>query len=130
PRQANRQEEPQQKPPQVVEPQLAKDSTVQDDEVLPERPKPRRVHPASQRRAASAQVANHVTNEIATDFIPLSYMNAASLQDGGQIVRVQLPRSALANFVFRMNKERYKEKVKDEVIFGVEGKALEIRFVQ
>jgi len=130
PRQANRQEETQQKPQPVVEPELAKDSTVQDDEVLPERPKPRRVHPASQRRPASAQVANHVTNEIATDFIPLSYMNAASLQDGGQIVRVQLPRSALANFGFPVNMDRYNEKVKADVLFGVDGTARAIRFVQ
>jgi hypothetical protein len=133
PRQANRQEEPQQKPQPVVDqstPQLAKDSTVQDDEVLPQPRKPRRIHPASQRRPASAQVANHVTNEIATDFIPLSYMNAASLQDGGQIVRVQLPRSALANFGFPVNMDRYNEKVKADVLFGVDGTARAIRFVQ
>ena len=130
PRQANRQEEPQQKPQQVVEPELAKDSTVQDDEVLPQHQKPRRIHPASQRRPASAQVANHVTNEIATDFIPLSYMNAASLQDGGQIVRVQLPRSALANFGIPVNMDRYNERVKADVLFGVDGTARAIRFVQ
>jgi len=129
-RQANRQEEPQQKPQPVVEPQLAQDSTVPDDEVLPQRQKPRRIHPASQRRPASTQVANHVTNEIATDFIPLSYMNAASLQDGGQIVRVQLPRSALANFGFPVNMDRYNEKVKADVLFGVDGTARAIRFVQ
>ncbi|HEV8203737.1 MAG TPA: hypothetical protein VGP98_05850 [Pyrinomonadaceae bacterium] len=128
-RQATRQEEPQQKPQPVVEPQLAQDSTV-PDEVLPQRPKPRRIHPASLRRPASAQVANHVTNEIATDFIPLSYMNAASLQDGGQIVRVQLPRSALANFGFPVNMDRYNEKVKADVLFGVDGTARAIRFVQ
>jgi len=130
PRQANRQEEPQQKPQPVVEPQLAKDSTIQDDEVLPQHQKPRRIHLASQRQPASAQVANHVTNEIATDFIPLSYMNAASLQDGGQIVRVQLPRSALANFGFPVNMDRYNEKVKADVLFGVDGTARAIRFVQ
>jgi len=130
PRQANRLEEPQQKPQPVVESQLAKDSTIQDDEVLPQRQKPRRIHPASQRRPASAQVANHVTNEIATDFIPLGYMNAASLQDGGQIVRVQLPRSALANFGFPVNMDRYNEKVKADVLFGVDGTARAIRFVQ
>jgi hypothetical protein len=129
-RQASRQEEPQQKPQQVVEPQLANDSTAQDDELLPQRPKPRRIHPVSLRRPASAQVANHVTNEIATDFIPLSYMNAASLQDGGQIVRVQLPRSALANFGFPVNMDRYNEKVKADVLFGVDGTARAIRFVQ
>ena len=131
-RQASRQDEPQRKPSVVEQatPQLAKDLPVQDDEVLPQQPRPRRFHPASQRRAASAQVANHVTNEIATDFIPLSYMNAASLQDGGQIVRVQLPRSALANFGFPVNMDRYNEKVKADVLFGVDGTARAIRFVQ
>ena len=133
PRQATRQEQPQQKPQQVVEeatPQLARDLTVPDDEVLPQRQRPRRFHPAIQRRPANTQVANHVTNEIATDFIPLSYMSAASLQDGGQIVRVQLPRSALANFGLPVNMDRYNEKVKADVLFGVDGTARAIRFVQ
>ena len=128
PRQATRQEKP-----QVVEqpsPQLARDLPVQDDEVLPQPQKPRRIHTASQRRPANTQVANHVTNEIATDFIPLSYMSAASLQDGGQIVRVQLPRSALANFGIPVNMDRYNEKVKADVLFGVDGTARAIRFVQ
>jgi len=129
-RQASRQEEPQQKPQPSVEPQLAKDSPVPDDEVLPQRQRPRRFHPAIQRRPANTQVANHVTNEIATDFIPLSYMSAASLQDGGQIVRVQLPRSALANFGLPVNMDRYNEKVKADVLFGVDGTARAIRFVQ
>ncbi|HJU94361.1 MAG TPA: hypothetical protein VJ656_15605 [Pyrinomonadaceae bacterium] len=75
------------------------------------------------------QVANDV-REIATDFIPLRYMNAASLQDGGQIVRVELPRSALANFGLPVNMDRYNEKVKADVIFGVDGLAHAIRFVQ
>ena len=129
-RQASRQEEPQQKPQPIAEPQLAKDSPVPDDEVLPQRQRPRRFHPAMQRRPANTQVANHVANEIATDFIPLSYMSAASLQDGGQIVRVQLPRSALANFGLPVNMDRYNEKVKADVLFGVDGTARAIRFVQ
>ena len=131
PQQAGRQEEPQRKP-QVVEnptPQLANNSTVSDEDVLPQHPKPRR-NRASFRRPANAQVANHVTNEIATDFIPLSYMSTASLQDGGQIVRVQLPRSALANFGLPVNMDRYNEKVKADVLFGVDGTARAIRFVQ
>jgi hypothetical protein len=81
------------------------------------------------RGSENTQVANHVT-EIATDFIPLRYMNAASLQDGGQIVRVELPRSALANFGLPVNMDRYNEKVKADVIFGVDGLAHAIRFVQ
>ena len=57
-------------------------------------------------------------------------MNAASLQDGGQIVRVELPRSALANFGLPVNMDRYNEKVKADVLFGVDGLAHAIRFVQ
>ena len=75
-------------------------------------------------------VANHVNNEIATDFMPLGFMNAAVLQDGGQIVRVELPRTALANFGLPVNMDRYNEKVKADVLLGVDGMAHAIRFVQ
>jgi len=84
----------------------------------------------SLRRPNNAAVANHVTKEIATDFIPLSYMSPASLQEGGQIIRVQVPRSALANFGLQVNMDRYNEKVKADVLYGVDGMARAIRFVQ
>jgi len=99
----------------------------------PESPQPvkrKRIRPVSSRRTDTAAVANHVTKEVATDFIPLSYMSATSLQEGGQIVRVQLPRSALANFGLPVNMDRYNEKVKADVLYGVDGMARAIRFVQ
>ena len=92
-------------------------------------PKRKPVRNPRARRIENTPVANHA-REIATDFIPLRYMNAASLQDGGQIVRVELPRSALANFGLPVNMDRYNEKVKADVIFGVDGLAHAIRFVQ
>ena len=97
---------------------------------VPKKPsrKPYR-NPAS-RRSANPTMANHVANEIATDFFPLSYMDAANLQDGGQIVRMELPRSALARFGLPVNMDRYNEKVKADVVFGVDGLAHAIRFVQ
>jgi hypothetical protein len=82
------------------------------------------------RKPYNPQVANHVRNEIATDFIPLGYMNAAHFQDGGRIVRVELPRSALANFGLPVNMDRYHEKVKADVLYGTDGLAHAIRFVQ
>ena len=132
PRQVVKQEEPQPKPEVKDKPheQLVKDIEKPVDNSLPQVQKPKRYRPASLRRPASAQVANHVTNEIATDFIPLGYMSAASLQDGGQIVRVQLPRSALVNFGLPVNMDRYNERVKADVLFGVDGRAHAIRFVQ
>lgn len=96
----------------------------------PQPAKRKRNRPPSSRRSNTASVANHVTKEIATDFIPLSPMSAASLQEGGQIIRVQLPRSALANFGLLVNMDRYNEKVKADVIYGVDGMARAIRFVQ
>ena len=126
PREAVRREQPQ---PQPAVNDKSNEQLVKDVE-KPQHSQSKRVHRVSSRRPESAQVANHATKEIATDFIPLSYMSAASLQDGGQIVRVQLPRSALANFGLPVNMDRYNEKVKADVLVGVDGMARAIRFVQ
>jgi hypothetical protein len=131
PHQAVKQEEPQDKPQVPTQPadRVAIDVRDQVDPVL-QRPRPKRIRSSGLRPSANARVANHVTPEIATDFIPLTYMNAASLQDGGQIVRVQLPRSALVNFGLPVNMDRYNERVKADVLVGVDGLAHAIRFVQ
>lgn len=94
-------------------------------EVVAEKPRRRTV-----RRPANNAIANHVNREIATDFMPLGYLNPATLQDGGQIIRVELPRSALVNFGLPVNMNRYHEKVKADVLLGVDGLAHAIRFVQ
>lgn len=82
------------------------------------------------RNSPQTQMANHVQNEIATDFMPVGDMNPASLQDGGQIVRVKLRRSALVRFGIPVNMDRYNENVKADVLVGVDGLARAIRFVQ
>jgi hypothetical protein len=82
------------------------------------------------RRTPNSEVANHVTREIATDFMPLGYLNASTLQEGGQIVRVELPRSTLASFGLPVNMDRYHERVKADVFIGVDGLAHAIRFVK
>ena len=134
PRQAVKQAEPQVVPetkaPENKPSEQFTAAVKAQDDPLPQRAKPKRNRPAGVRRPESTQLANHVNNEIATDFIPLSYMSAASLQDGGQIVRVQLPRAALANFGLPVNMDRYNERVKADVLFGVDGRAQAIRFVQ
>jgi hypothetical protein len=78
----------------------------------------------------SEVVASNVRPEIATEFMPLGYLNAASLQDGGQIVRVEVPRSTMASFGLPVNMDRYNERVKADVLLGVDGVAHAIRFVQ
>jgi hypothetical protein len=70
------------------------------------------------------------TSEIATDFIPVTYGGAANLAEGGRMVRVELPRSAMASFGLPVNMDRANEKVKADVLLGVDGLAHAIRFVR
>jgi hypothetical protein len=112
--------------PKEPEPQKAQE---QAENRLPKRqiPKPTR---RTTRKAPETQMANHASNEIATDFMPLGDANALVLQDGGQIIRVKVPRSTLVRFGFPVNMDRYNENVKADVIVGVDGLARAIRFVQ
>jgi hypothetical protein len=74
--------------------------------------------------------ANSSGNEIATDFFPVGYTSPMNLQDGGQVMRVELPRSTLAGFGLPVNMERINERVKADVLVGPDGQARAIRFVQ
>ncbi len=131
PRQAVKQTEPQKnfENDKKTSDELPKDVEYHAVDMPSKRPNRKPARKAGVRRSENTQVANHAS-EIATDFIPLSYMNAASLQDGGQIIRVELRRSALANFGLPVNMERYNEKVKADVLLGIDGMAHAIRFVQ
>lgn len=92
--------------------------------------KPRRSSVPGRLTKNETEVLGHHTGEVATDFIPIGYVNSASFQEGGQIVRVELPRSALARFGLPVNMDRLNEKVKADVWLGVDGLAHAIRFVQ
>jgi len=124
-------------PPTVVTPKENNKTPAQNVAVVSNRskPKPRVSHSVAtnrsprQRKSETPVVANHA-REITTEFMPIGYMIAANLQEGGQIVRVELPRSALASFGLPVNMDRYNEKVKADVLLGVDGLAHAIRFVQ
>jgi len=81
-------------------------------------------------KETAASVTPASATEITTDFMPVGYASATTLQDGGQLVRVELPRSALVAFGLPMNVNRYDEKVKADVFFSADGMARAIRFVQ
>ena len=81
-------------------------------------------------KETAASITPDSTAEITTDFMPVGYASATTLQDGGQLVRVELPRSALVAFGLPMNVNRYDEKVKADVFFSADGMARAIRFVQ
>jgi hypothetical protein len=81
---------------------------------------------------AAETAASDTTSEpeITTEFMPIGYATDSSIRDGGQLVRVELPRSALLAFGLPMNVNRYDERVKADVFFGADGMARAIRFVQ
>ena len=72
----------------------------------------------------------NATPEIATDFIPLVQGDSLNLMESGQLVRVELPRSALVSFGLPMNMERADQRVKADVVVGNDGLARAIRFVR
>lgn len=90
-----------------------------------------RVNPAAGGRDGSAAASsNQSETEIATDFFPLAGAMTLMQTDSGHIVRVELPRSALASFGLQVNAERSTERVKADVLFGDDGIARAIRFVR
>ena len=79
--------------------------------------------------AAAARSPKLLNTEITTDFFPVTYDGAANLDAGGQIVRVELPRTTMASFGLPVNMERADEKIKADVLLGVDGLAHAIRLV-
>jgi hypothetical protein len=128
--------------PQEVQPEAVKNETPKREQRLAEGPqRKQRRHSAinpgslearSQRTGnkRNENVSNHASNEVATEFIPLGYLSVEALQDGGQIVRVELPRTSLVKFGLPVNMERSNERVKADVLMGLDGMAHAIRFVQ
>jgi hypothetical protein len=92
------------------------------------------MRPSDREAIASSATKNSTTadsnTEIATEFLPLGYGNTLNLQDGGQIVRVEMPRSTLVSFGLPVNMNRASERVKADLLVGVDGSARAIRFVQ
>jgi hypothetical protein len=87
---------------------------------------PTKVAPAV---AANTAESNDAGKEVATDFYPIGYGTAPNLQDGGQLLRVELPRSAVARFGLPVNIDRTSERVKADVLVGADGLAQAIRFI-
>ena len=65
-----------------------------------------------------------------TEFMQLGDVSVANFQEGAQVVRVEMPRYAMARFGLPVNMERYDERVKADVWLGADGVARAIRFVQ
>jgi hypothetical protein len=83
-----------------------------------------------QQLATNALIEPQPEPEIATQFIALSAVGPLNLQDGGQIVRVELSRLAMASFGLPVNMDRSGERVKADVLLSADGFARAIRFIQ
>jgi hypothetical protein len=74
---------------------------------------------------AAHQVAQR---EVMTEFIPIVFDPEPI--ERGHIVRIRLPRSALATFGIPMNEERAEEAIRADVLLGEDGLARAVRFVK
>jgi hypothetical protein len=68
--------------------------------------------------------------EIMTEFIPLVQDAGFAQSEGGHLMRVELPRTALASFGIPVNAEQAGGRVKADVLLGEDGTARAIRFVR
>jgi anti-sigma factor RsiW len=71
-----------------------------------------------------------VEREIATEFLPVAVDDGWTPLDGGRLVRVKLPRSALGVFGLPVSEERGPERVQADVMLSNDGVLRAIRFVR
>jgi len=93
---------------------------------VPRVPEVTRVTPRSVRR--SPAVRKNTVQEITTDFIPLT-ADALSSMESGQLIRVRLPRTALAAYGLPVNQDLADRPVNAQVVVGQDGVARAIHFV-
>ena len=68
--------------------------------------------------------------EIVTEFLPVTQDDGWTPLDGGRLVRVKLPRSALGVFGLPVDEERAPERVQADVMLSNDGVLRAIRFVR
>ncbi|MBP6824536.1 MAG: hypothetical protein KA368_23530, partial [Acidobacteria bacterium] len=68
--------------------------------------------------------------EIATDFLSLTHGVDSQPMESGQLVRVEMPRTALASFGLPVNIERADEPIKADLLLAEDGSARAIRFIR
>jgi len=69
-------------------------------------------------------------DEYVTDFIPLSYGGVQKPMESGEVIRMEMPRSALIAFGLPVNVDRAYAPVKAELLLGEDGMARAIRFLR
>ena len=87
--------------------------------------------PGSASTAASESTQeSHSQSEMTTPFISLTQGYTLPMPEGGQVLRVEMPRSALASFGLPVNEDRMSGRIKADVVVGNDGIPRAIRFVR
>jgi hypothetical protein len=99
------------------------------------RPGGTRWHLVPRSRAPRFLIRDEITlyardSEVASDFFPLTYEEDSAPMESGQLIRVQMPRSALVSFGLPVNVERADAPVTADLLVGEDGLARAIRFVR
>ena len=93
-------------------------------------PKPRlnRKQPRPATQPVEAKLASQ--RESYTEFFPINSTFSRDQLDRGQVIRVQLPRSALFTIGMPVDVNRLDESIKADLVMGEDGIARAVRFVQ
>jgi hypothetical protein len=120
--------------PQVVKvPTLMPAPAVEPTKIIApvyrETRKPRaRTLRAAHRKPSTPKSQSERGREVVTEFIPVVY--DPEPVEHGRMVRVRLPRSALAAFGLPINEQRAEETIQADVVLGEDGLARAVRFVK
>jgi hypothetical protein len=88
--------------------------------------------PAKRKRQATRlpHMPPPVPAELGTEFLPVAQGDGWTPLEGGRLVRVRLPRSAMGAFGFPVDEERAPERVQADVMLSNDGLLRAIRFVR
>ena len=96
-------------------------------------PRVRRPRRSANRNVRQGHIASQVpavAREIATPFFTLPFSDAALPLDEATMIRVELPRSALELAGLPVDEDRRNQRVRADLILGVDGLARAIRFIE
>lgn len=110
--------------PRIVQAPVIRPETRAETNVAVTKPRPR------VRRTTPVVRPQVVSEEIATGFLPVAGGDVFAPLDRGRVVRVRMPRSALAVFGLPVNEDRIADSVRADVLLGEDGMARAIRFVR
>jgi hypothetical protein len=87
------------------------------------------IAPRRARARAPRRVVRPAQEQPEVNFLPVAQGDGWTPLDGGRLVRVELPRSALRAFGLPMNEERAQEQIQADVMLSNDGLLRAIRFV-